>query len=108
MSVLSKLTRGFESVANTPLPDKVDAMSMDFGQVDEDKSVSEISVNTHLTSKTTLSMLPGSQGEKEYFKLLWLSNMLNVPDVLVDQLAMLDSRELYREVLKDGKKFHQF
>lgn len=53
-------------------------------------------------------MLPGTQGEKEYFKLLWLANMLNTPDVLVDNIALLDARELYREVLKDGKKFHQF
>ena len=33
---------------------------------------------------TTLSMLPGTQGEKEFFKLLWLANILNIPDVLVD------------------------
>lgn len=120
MSVLSRLTRGFESPKivferHTPSKvgdDKNDETEMEFGddndEEDDYKSRSFVSEISRATGRTTLSMMPGTQGEKEYFKLLWLSNILNTPDVLVDAVAMLDARELYREVLKDGKKFHQF
>jgi hypothetical protein len=52
--------------------------------------------------------VPGSNTEREFFKFLWLANMLNTPDVLVDQIADEDAVIMYTQVVKDGLYFHQF
>lgn len=52
--------------------------------------------------------MPGQSGEREFFQILWLANMLNLPEFLVEQIANLDVRELYTEASNDGLKFNQF
>jgi hypothetical protein len=67
------------------------------------KDAAAISSASVLTTPATM------QGEKQFFKLLVLSQVLNMPDFMTECLLSVSPDQMFRQAkLADGLEFHQF